>query len=549
MRVAEMSSHDDAAEVAGFRWIRASELRDAACVTLVRSDDRAEVVRRFGGSPGGARRLSLAAAGNLAAATDSGELIESQWLGVRSLGRWTLAVEVNGWQGSRPEVLERVSAGTRAVSAYWNVNGGTRFSYAAAGRVLAAFDAVFPDRREGADPDCLEGLRAGLSWDDGDEVPMMLALAARVTGLTPVPEWLEGELCVIPVEPLAEAVRPDVYPDTEPLTYDDPPLAWALRHAADGPLREAARAAARFAARVAGLEDRPEVTLALHSGSSAPSAELDSLPAEFLRAAREGKGDPRPGGRYWAVTAVREAGNPRPLAAAFRAVAPARTTVQVFGLAESGLRAEVLGALGNPQPPSGSMGLAASPGPLPADKYAWTSAHWLAPVGAITFLRGSAADAARAFGPGPDGGDVGVPRLFSDPVAAIREEAGWAVAVENHERLGPFAPYENLPSATVTITWSARGRALLHYSDERRLLVMLDPQSPDQLSGADPAVLDAHLGGLRLGPTGVGAAACLPSLLVLAERLTGIAFDPAMLDRPHLLVPRPTHLGGSRYRR
>ena len=90
----------------------------------------------------------------------------------------------------------------------------------------------------------------------------------------PVPGWLEGEFYVIPVEPLAEAVRPDVYPDTEPLTYDDPPLAWALRHAADGPLREAARAAARFAARVAGLEDRPEVTLALHSGPSALSADL-----------------------------------------------------------------------------------------------------------------------------------------------------------------------------------------------------------------------------------------------------------------------------------
>ena len=214
------------------------------------------------------------------------------------------------------------------------------------------------------------------------------------------------------------------------------------------------------------------------------------------------------------MTALREAGNPRPLAAAFRATAAARYALGAFGVAESRLRAEVLGALGNSQPSAGSMGLAV-----------------------------------RAFGSGPDGADVGIPRLFSDPVAAIREEDGWAVAVENHERLGPFALYENLPSATVTIAWSARGRALLHYSDERRLLVMLDPQSPDQLSGADPAVLDAHLGGLRLGPAGVGAAACLPSLLVLAERLTGIAFDPAMLDRPHLLVSRPTHLGGVRYRR
>jgi hypothetical protein len=197
-------------------------------------------------------------------------------------------------------VLERVSAGTRAVSVYWNADGETRFSYATAGRVLVSFDVGFP----------------------------------------PVPEWLDGELDVSPLEPLAAAVRPEVCPDIEPLTYEDPPL----------------------------------------------------------------------------------------------------------------------------------------------------------------------------------------------------------VAVENHERLGPFAHYANLPSATVTITWSARGRALLHYSQERRLLALLDPQDPGQLSGADPAVLDAHLGGVRLGPTGVGAAACLPSLLVLAERLAGIAFDPVMLDRPHMLVPRPSHL-------
>jgi hypothetical protein len=535
-----------------FSWIRASAPGDAGCVTLVHSADRAAVARAFGGDPSGARRRALADAENLALDIDADELIESQWLAVRSLGPWTLVVEVNGWQGSRPEVLERVCAGTRAVSAYWNVNGGTRFCYASEGRVLVAFDALFPDRREGADPDCLEGLRAGL-WpddpdedEDADEVAMMLALAARVTGLAPVPEWLEGEFDVIPVEPLAEAVRSAIDPDLEPLTYNDPPLAWALRHAAAQPLRAAAQAAARFAVGAAGIEDRPHVALALRFDVPAKAAELEPLLAGFDRAARKSAGDPRPAGCYWAVTALREAANPQPLAAAFRAVSAARSTAQGFGVAESRLREEVLSVLGHPRPPAGSMGLVASPGPLPIDSYAWTSAHWLATAGAITFVQGSAADAARALGPGPDGAEVGVPMLFSDPVAAIREEDGWAVAVENHERLGPFARYENLPSKTVTVTWSARGRALLHYSDSGRLLVMLDPQDPGQASDGDLAVLDAHLGGLRLGPTGAGAAACLPLLLVLAQRLTGVRFEPARLDRPHLLVPRPRWLGGSR---
>ena len=534
---------DAAPEIADFRWIRQTTLRDAGCITLVHAIDPAEVVRDFGGIPGRAVRTSLPAAEDLSLDARSDELLPSQWLGVRSLGPWTLAVEVNGWQGSRPEVLGRLSAGTRAVSVYWNESAGTRFSYAVGGHVVTAFDAVFPDRREGADPDALETLRAGLTPDDGDEVPMMLALAARVAGVTPTPDWLAGDFDVAPVEPLPEAVRPAIYPDSEALTYLDPPLAWALRHAADGPLRDAALAAAWYAARATGLADRPEVAAALRPDASASPAELDRLLAGSLRMARKSAGDPRAGARYWAASAVREAANPLPLAAAFRAAEAARSAAEALGLGHGALRAEVLGVLGDPRPPSGSMGLVASPGPLPADAYAWTSAHWLATVGAVTFLRGSAADAAYALGPGPDGAGVGIPALFSDPIVAIREQDGWSVAVESHERLGPFAHYESLPSRTVTITWSARGQARLHYSDAGRLLVMLDPQSPEQVTGADPGVLDGHLGGLRLGPTGTGAAACLPALLVLAERLTGVPFDPGLLDRPHLLVRRPGRLG------
>lgn len=536
---------DAAPEIADFTWIQGTRLRDAGCMTLIHTDKRTEVVRQFGGIPERARRMSLEAAENTSLDAGSDQLLPSQWLGIRPLGPWTLVVEVNGWQGSRPEVLARVSAGTRAVSVYWNESAGTRFCYAAGGHVVTAFDAVFPDRREGADPDGLEALRAGLVPDEGDEVPMMLALATRVTGLTPMPEWLAGDFDVVPLEPLPEAVRPGIYPDSEALTYLDPPLAWALRRAADGPLRDATLAAARYAARVTGLDDLPEVALALRPDAPVPAAELDKLVARSLRAARKNASDRRAGARYWAAAALREASNPLPLAAAFRAAEAAQPAVAMLGLGAGALRAEVLGVLGDPRPPSGSMGLLASAGPLPTDKYAWTSAHWLATVGAITFLRGSAADAAFALGPGPDGADVGVPALSSDPIAAIREEGGWSVAVENFERLGPFAMYENLPSKTVTIAWSARGQARLHYSDAGRLLVMLDPQSPEQFDGAEPSVLDEYLGGLRLGPTGVGAAACLPTLLVLAERLSGVPFDPGRLDRPHLLVRRPPRLGGS----
>lgn len=530
-----------------FRWIRTTVLRDAGCITLIQSDDPVAVMRGLGGDPGQVRRQSLSAAESLANDADSDELTASEWLAIRPLDSWILVVEVNGWQGSRPEVLDRVSTGTRAVSAYWNVNGVTLFSYAVAGRVLTAFDAVFPERREGADPDCLEGLSAGLAAEEGEEILLMLALAARVTGLAPVPGWLDGDFDVVPMEPLPEAVRPSINPGTEQLTYSDPPLAWALRHAADEPVRQAAQAAARYAARVTGLESEPKIAEALRPDAPDLSAELGKLLSRYQRAARRNPDDRGPSGpsaRASAVTTVREAGNPLNLAAGFRAAKAAETLTGWLELDDGALRSELLAILGNPPMPSGSMGLTASPDPLPADKYAWTSAHWLAGVGAITFFQGSVADAAYAFGPGPDGADTGIPRLFHHRVAAIREEDGWAIAVENHERLGPFAPYENLQAKTVTITWSARGQARLHYSDQGQLLVMLNPQAPEQMSDAELAILAGYLDGLHLGPTGTGAAACLPTLLIIAERLTGITFDPAMLDQQHLLVPSPRHLGG-----
>jgi hypothetical protein len=511
-----------------FSWLRDSALRDAGCVTLVRSANPIDVARGFGGDPERKLRLSLTAAQNLSLREKSGELIARQWVAVRPLGSWTLAVEESGWQGSRPEVLGRVSSGTSAVSLYWNVNGGTRFCYAVGGLLLVAFDAVFPDRREGEDPDCLEDLRADLVWDGPDPVPAVLALAARLTELEPEPRWLAGEFDVVPLEPLAEAVLPRVYPETEALTYSDPPMAWALRHATDSQARAAALTAAQYALRVTGLADTPEL---------ADAAGLDKLLAAFLRAARKSEGDPRPGACYWAVTALREASNPLPLAAAFKAVEPARHAAGAFGLAYGELREEVLGVLGNPAPPTGSMGLTASLGPWPADAYAWTSAHWLAMVGRITFLQGLSAEAAaRVLKGDPARAATGLPALSWEPVAAIREGGGWAVVVEHHELLGPVIPHEEVTA--VTITWSARGRALLYYVIGGQLATMLDPQAPDRVEGEE-MLPGGLVDGLRLGPTGTGAAACLPVLLVLAERLTGVGFDPARLDEPHLLVQPP----------
>jgi len=136
-------------EVTTFRWLQSSPLRDEACITLVSPPNAGKIVRGFGGDLVGARQMSLAALDMPGA--------DEPALAVRTVGAWLLVVEVNGWQGSRPEVLRQISAGGRAVSVYWNVNPTARFSYAASGQLLTAFEAMTPDRRWGADPD---GLRA-----------------------------------------------------------------------------------------------------------------------------------------------------------------------------------------------------------------------------------------------------------------------------------------------------------------------------------------------------------------------------------------------------
>ena len=504
-------------EIGVFEWIQSTMLRDGACVTLVARADAGGVVRGFGGDLAGARRTSLADIGM--------PPVDEPKVAVRNLGSWLLVVEVNGWQGSRPEVLRRISAGGRAVSAYWNVNLTTRFSYAADGRVLTAFEVMSPDRRHGADPDCLEEVRAGLPWEDGEWVPLMLALASRVTGLRIEPEWFNGDFAVMPVIPVDDDPASMIYPPAEALTYDDGPLAWTLLHAGDVPRRSVAGIAARYAADQAA---RHGARTARGRNGGAPEA---AMPEDRVRA-----------GRFWAKTAAREANGPNPLAAAFMSVTAAYGCLQSLGSPEDGLRAELMSALGNPAPPAGSLGLTAMTGPAPTDRYLWTSAHWLAPVGAFRFIRGAGLEEiAEALGADTGSARNGIPVLSREGVMAFRQMGDWLAAVEGPRPVSAIRRSQPMPAGTTTVSvsWEARGRSWVHYMTGDTLVAGLDPQRPGQQMrlGTDPAFLNEYTAGLQLPfpPQGY-AAAQLPVMLVIAERLTGLAFAPEWLDEPHVLM-------------
>lgn len=176
-RVAETTAAD-------YAWLKDDW---AFCFSLVRGLDEVEVLRRFGGERAQPRTLTLAEAGQLSGSFHAGY---PQLILVAKAGSWSVAVEDNGWEGTRPEVLRALSRGTQAVSVHSTVGALGHFNYAVDGEVLVSFELLFPHRRLGSQPDLLlPQMRAvGLDADRhepsyDDAVIAVLALAERITGV------------------------------------------------------------------------------------------------------------------------------------------------------------------------------------------------------------------------------------------------------------------------------------------------------------------------------------------------------------------------------
>ncbi len=81
---------------------------------------------------------------------------------VREVDGVVVAFEENGYLGTLPEVLERLSRNGKAASAFWNANARTALSFARAGEVVAAFE---PGPCDTDDPEVLAAFD-GLDFDD-----------------------------------------------------------------------------------------------------------------------------------------------------------------------------------------------------------------------------------------------------------------------------------------------------------------------------------------------------------------------------------------------
>jgi len=203
----------------------------ASCWTVVQPVTKAataeDVVRRLGADPG------LLAVRDVSAAYDLGPG-DGCLVHVEELGSAVLLFEMNGYQGSRPEVLRWLSDGARVHSAFWNVGVHSRFSYAVYGQVLTTFEALAPGTRHGTHPDALDGdlddLHAVLDAGGGDWPAAMLAVIERRTGVVIPTDWWERPHTAVlvpsmPPDPRAPGLFGGVDPDLDSLLRLAPPAA------------------------------------------------------------------------------------------------------------------------------------------------------------------------------------------------------------------------------------------------------------------------------------------------------------------------------------
>jgi hypothetical protein len=252
-----------------YAWLTdddATILAQAGCVTVVTGATVSAVLNAFG------------ARTDRTYAVDDTFLLEAHTAAcVVDVPGGVVAVEFNGYQGSRAEVLGPASRRGKAASIFWNVNYVVQFTCARRGRTLAMTDLSL-----GADPDELpRSLRPMLSLtesDDADLVAVGMAMVDRFTGLSALTRELvdglsEGYLLDPPVEAMGYQSL-----ETTLLRLGHLDLVEMIAAAEPGTLRAVAEEAAMSALLSVGLDSDQRAI-------SVTSAFGGAVPAEFGRQA------------------------------------------------------------------------------------------------------------------------------------------------------------------------------------------------------------------------------------------------------------------------
>jgi hypothetical protein len=320
-------------EVPDYFWLCDPVRRpDAMCITVATGLSPEEALVAFGADPD-AEPVALA---DLVDGEDSS-------VAVVPLAGAVVAIEDNGWQGSRREVLRPLSAVGRAASTYWNgAHGGMAVSVAEGGRVLGVFDPAIPEHPSGDDAAVVGPLIAGLDLGAGDRVALGMAVVERFTGVPVTPDMLEGLDRVYVIEPVLDDPPALAEWWHSALFRADREVAAAINALPPEEQRSLAQRAAIEAVAATDLADHPVVQAAValfEQPAARPTAEFETFVRRVKADASKTKDhewDPvhecmvrgpktREGWkREGAVEAVRAALHPDPLTAALDAVHKAR---------------------------------------------------------------------------------------------------------------------------------------------------------------------------------------------------------------------------------
>ncbi|MDF2823687.1 MAG: hypothetical protein K0R68_1095 [Mycobacterium sp.] len=180
---------------------------EAHCVTLVSDITADGVVAALGGRPvtrvRGFDALYACVVEDWPGGYDPSQGI----IGVAELaGGWAVIAEINGFVGVTERLTGPLSPGRTIVSHFGNINAASRFHWWRDGQLLVDCDLLFPDERDGADPDAVVNDLVGVGvtlGDPPDEATAMdlgatgFALAQRITGVACTPGLFDGSEFVV----------------------------------------------------------------------------------------------------------------------------------------------------------------------------------------------------------------------------------------------------------------------------------------------------------------------------------------------------------------
>ncbi|GGQ27596.1 DUF6461 domain-containing protein [Streptosporangium pseudovulgare] len=185
---------------AWFSHERFPELAEAYCFTYVHGLTPGQLVVRLGGRPEDFTPMTL---GELIE-TRHGNSYDTAFLGVTTMGDWVFAVEPNGGLGVDEEIITSLSAGTRLISHFRDVEGVEYFYWSEDGEIRFCFiaDEGYSEEAPEEIVEIMQRIGADRGHLHPSDGPAFL-LAEHLTGITLTPELLEGStyLCGVTPEP------------------------------------------------------------------------------------------------------------------------------------------------------------------------------------------------------------------------------------------------------------------------------------------------------------------------------------------------------------